>query len=472
MLAAMTPDSLQDSPLNLLARHPRATLIATILGSSMALIDGSVVNVALPSLAHDLAASPAQLSWTINAYLLPLGALTLLGGALGDYFGRRRLFLAGLAIFTLASLLCAIAPGLAVLLAGRALQGLGAALLMPNSLAILGAAFQGQARGRAIGTWAAVGALAAVIGPLMGGWLVDNVGWRAIFLVNLPIAGVTAWLAIGFVDESLVRQPQKTLDWAGAALVTLALGLLTLALTESAARDSVANLALAAAVAGLILLAGFIRLEALRGAQAILPLVIFSTPEILGLTLVTWFLYASLGGLMVLLPYLLIEAAHYSAVSAGAALLPLPIVIGLGSRLMGQMAGRFGARIPLAAGSAIIAAGLALYARIGTGGIDYWSDIFPPTLLVAIGFGTIVAPLTTAVMASVDAARVGIASGFNSAVARIAGLVATALLGLVFARQGSVEGLEAGMRAAALVGAASAAGACLCALALIHDAPG
>ena len=448
--------------------RPGLTLAATILGSSVAFIDGSVVNVALPALAHDLGAGPSVLTWAINAYLLPLGALILLGGGLGDHFGRRRLFLAGLALFTLASVVCAVAPTFGWLLAGRGLQGLGAALLMPNSLAILGGAFTGEARGRAIGTWAAVGALAGALGPILGGWMVDAVGWRTIFLLNPPIAAAAAFLAWRFVGETKEARRAVSLDWGGAGLATAGLGLLTWSLTQASAVGGVGLAVWAAAVGGVALLAGFVGLEHRRGDRALMPLAMFGGPTFVGLTLLTFFLYGALGGLLVLLPFLLIRVEHWTAVAAGAALLPVPIVIGLGSRLMGRVTARIGGRLPLAVGAAVVGAGLALYARVGAGAVDYWTDILPPTLLVALGMGASVAPLTTTVMASVDTDHVGAASGFNSAVARIAGLVATALLGFVFARQGSVADFIGGFRIAATVGGMSAALAAACALVLIR----
>ena len=446
--------------------RPGLTLAATILGSSVAFIDGSVVNVALPALAHDLGAGPSELTWAINAYLLPLGALMLLGGALGDHFGRRRLFLAGLTLFTLASVVCAAAPTFGALLAGRGLQGLGAALLMPNSLAILGSAFTGEARGRAIGTWAAVGALAGALGPILGGWLVDVVGWRTIFLLNPPIAACAAFLAWRYVAESKEARREASLDWGGAALATAGLGLLTWALNTAAAHTG--SGVWPATVAGGTLLVGFIWLEHRRGDHAIMPLAMFGTPTFVGLTLLTFFLYGALGGLLVLLPFLLIRVEHWTAVAAGAALLPVPIVIGLGSRLMGRVTARIGGRLPLTIGAAVVGTGLALYARVGEGQIDYWTEVLPPTLLVALGMGVSVAPLTTTVMASVDTDHVGAASGFNSAVARIAGLVATALLGFVLARQGSAADFIAGFRTAAIVGGVSAALAAACGLLLIR----
>ena len=449
--------------------HPSLTLAATILGSSVAFVDGSVVNVALPALARDLSAGPSELTWAINAYLLPLGALILLGGGLGDHFGRRRLFIAGLILFTLASIVCAAAPTFGLLLAGRALQGLGAALLMPNSLAILGGVFTGEARGRAIGTWAAVGALAGALGPIIGGWLVDAAGWRAIFLLNLPIAAAALFLAWRFVAESREAHRAPSLDWGGAALATAGLGLLTWSLTQASAAAG-RNLEVWLAVGGgTALLGTFVGLEHRRGDRALMPLAMFGASTFVGLTLLTFFLYGALGGLLVLLPFLLIRIEHWTAVAAGAALLPVPIVIGLGSRLMGRVTARIGGRLPLAIGAAVVGAGLALYAKIGAGPIDYWTDILPPTLLVALGMGASVAPLTTTVMASVDTDHVGAASGFNSAVARIAGLVATALLGFVFARQGSAEDFMRGFRAASIIGGASAALAAGCALILLRS---
>jgi len=439
-----------------------------MLGSSLAFIDGSVVNVALPTLAHDLKISPANLSWAINAYLLPLGVLILLGGTLGDHFGRRRLFQLGLSTFSFASLGCALAPSLAWLLTARALQGVGAALLMPNSLAILSGSFSGEARGRAIGTWAAAGALAGALGPIIGGWLVDAVGWRAIFLLNLPLAAGSGYLTWKYVDERKESSLAAPLDAAGAGLATVALGLLTWALTLASGPTTDHSSSSLTAAAGLVLLGVFVWYEGTLGNRAIMPLAMFAAPTFVGLTLLTFFLYGSLGGLLVLLPFVLIKIEHWLAIAAGAALLPVPILIGLGSRLMGRVAARYGERLPLTIGSGLVAIGLALYVRVGTSGIDYWLDIFPPTFLVALGMGACVAPLTTSVMSSVDADHVGVASGFNSAVARIAGLMATALLGFVFARQESPDAFIAGFRAAALVGAASAALAAGSALFLIR----
>jgi EmrB/QacA subfamily drug resistance transporter len=451
--------------------HPRATLAATILGSSLAFIDGSVVNVALPALGSDLQAAPSTLPWVITAYLLPLGALIMLGGALGDHYGRRRLFLIGLATFLLASIICAAGPSLAYLLAGRWLQGLGAALLMPNSLAILGSEFNGEARGRAIGTWAAVGALAGALGPVLGGWLVDAVGWRVIFLINVPLGVGAGYLAWKYVRECTEGGNAAPLDSSGAALATVALGLLTWSLTEASNTIGTPIMPWLAAIAGTALLGTFLWHERRLADRALMPLALFAAPAFVGLTLLTFFLYGSLGGLVVLLPFFLIQIEHWSAAAAGAALLPVPVLIAAGSRLMGRVAGRYGGRLPLGVGSGLVAAGLSLYTRVGAAPVSYWWDVLPPTLLVALGMGACVAPLTTSVMASVDTRHVGIASGFNSAVARIAGLIATALLGFVFVRHGSTENFVVGFRTAALIGAGSAAAAAAFALLLLPPGP-
>lgn len=451
--------------------YPRATLAATILGSSIAFIDGSVVNVALPALAADLDAGGTGLAWTISAYLLPLGALTLLGGALGDHYGRRRVFLLGLVLFTVASVVCGLAPSLGWLLFGRAVQGVGAALLLPASLALLGSSFEGAARGTAIGSWAAVGALLSAAGPLFGGWLVDTVGWRAIFFINVPLAIAAAALAIRFVVET--RGLRRTsLDWTGGFLATLSLLMITLALTW-ASESSRSPVGIASAgIAGLLVLAIFVLTEVRKGEDALMPIALFSARRFVGLSLLTLFLYAALGGLVVLLPYFLIEFARYSAVEAGAAMLPLPLAIGFGSPLVGRLSRRFGARGLLGIGSTVVAVGLLAFLRVGTGPSDYFTMILPAVLTVSIGMMLCVAPLTTAVIEAVDRDHVGAASGLNSAIARIGGLLATAGLGMVFVRLGSVEQFLAAFHVAAICGAVlAAASAASVALLFARDAP-
>jgi EmrB/QacA subfamily drug resistance transporter len=445
--------------------HRTWTLVASILASSLAFVDGSVVNVGLPAIGKALAADSAGLQWIVNAYLLPLSALLLLGGAAGDRFGRRRLFLIGTGLFALASLLCAAAPTLALLLAGRMLQGASAAMLMPNSLAILGAAFAGEARGRAIGTWAAAGAVAGAVGPLLGGWLIGAVGWRAIFLINLPLAGAALMIAWYRVEESHEKD-KHPLDWLGVGVATAALAAITWGLTLLSARSGSAAAGTAFAAGGLFAFLLFLRIEQKRGERAIMPLGLFGTASFTGLTLLTFFLYAALGGLFVLLPFVLMELKGYSPIQAGAALLPLPAAIGLGSRFMGALAARTGPRLPLTLGPLVAAAGFALCARIDQG--SYWTTILPAVLVVALGMAGAVAPLTTAVMASVDASHVGTANGFNSAVARTGGLIATALLGAVLASRGPA--LAHAFALAAFAAAAAAAVAGLSALLLLRTA--
>ena len=449
-------------------RHPRLVLATTILASSLAFIDGSVVNVGLPAIGADLHGGAADLQWVVNAYLLPLSALLLFGGALGDRFGRRRLLVLGIALFALASAGCALAPSLPWLLASRAIQGVGAALLMPNSLAILGDAFSGEARGRAIGTWAAAGAAAGAIGPVLGGWLIDTVGWRAIFLVNLPLAAGGIVLALGFVRDAAREGPRAPLDLAGATLATFGLGALTWGLTVGAGRSGWNPAALGAVAAGAALMLAFVWVQKQRGERAMMPLAMFGGTSFVGLTLLTLLLYGALGGLFVLVPYVLIQAAGYSGTAAGAALLPLPLLIALLSPVMGALAGRIGSRGPLTAGPLVVAAGFGLATRIGPHG-EYWTTVFPAIVVIALGMAGAVAPLTTAVLASVDRRHTGSASGFNSAVARTGGLVATAMLGAVLAARGPE--LIAGFRVAAVACALASLGAAASAFALIRTGP-
>jgi len=431
--------------------HPRLTLAATILASSLAFIDGSVVNVALPSIGRSYAASAADLQWTINAYLLPLSALLLMGGAAGDHFGRRRMLIGGIAIFALASVGCAVAPGLSVLLAARALQGVGAAMLMPNSLAILGNAFSGEARGRAIGSWAATGAIASAVGPPLGGWLVQAIGWRSIFLINVPVALVAIGIASRAVEES--ASGEQPLDWAGATLATFALGALTWALTLWSSHHVADTAVWIGVIAGLGLGAGFLFVEHRRGDRAMMPLSLFGSRAFVGLTLLTFLLYGALGGLLVLLPYLLIVAGDYSPLQAGMALLPFPVVIGAASRLMGKTTQRIGPRWPLTLGPLVTALGFVLLIRAEPTG-SYWTSVLPAMLVIAVGMAGAVAPLTTAILSSVDERHTGTASGFNSAIARTGGLIATALAGAVIALSGAA--LVSAFHVAALVGAALA----------------
>lgn len=410
--------------------HPGWTIAATMLASSLAFVDGSVTNVALPAMGNDLGGDAARLPWIINAYLLPLSALLLLGGAAGDHFGRRRMLMAGITLFALASIGCALAPDLTILLASRAVQGIGAAILMPNSLGILGSSFEGEARGRAVGTWAAAGAIASAIGPPFGGWLVDVVGWRAIFYLNLPVAAAAMLVTWRYVGESEAQD--QPLDWLGALFATAALGSLTWALTLWSSRHAASAQVWGALAAGIALLLLFVWHERRRGDRAMMPLALFASRSFVGLTLLTLMLYGALGGLLVLLPYLLIVGGGYSPTQAGLALLPFSIVIGTASRLAGRLSERSGPRWPLTIGPIVTGAGFALLVRADPHA-SYWTSILPGVAVIALGMAGAVAPLTTAVLASVDDRHTGTASGFNSAIARTGGLFATALAGAVIA---------------------------------------
>jgi EmrB/QacA subfamily drug resistance transporter len=446
--------------------HPRLVLAATMLASSLAFIDGSVVNVGLPAIGRSLGARAGDLPWVIDAYLLPLSALLLFGGAAGDRFGRRRVLIIGTSLFALASCACALAPTLPVLLIGRVVEGAAAAMLMPNSLAILGDAFSGEARGRAIGAWAAVGAAAGAIGPVLGGWLIDVVGWRAIFLVNLPVALGAILLAWLYVREARDETPVP-LDRTGAVLATLGLGALTWGLTLGSGPGGWTLTAAAMMAAGFGALAAFAWVEHARGARAMMPLALFASRDFVALTLLTLLDYGAIGALLVLVPYELIVAAHYSATAAGAALLPFPLVVAVASPALGGLAGKIGSRIPLFIGSLVAAAGCLLAARIGPGG-GYWTTVLPAILVISVGMAGVAAPLTTAVLGSVDARHTGSASGLNSAAARTGGLIATALLGGVLAATGAALTVE--FRTAVLICALAAFAGALSALALTPGA--
>ena len=431
----------------------RWTLTACVLASSLSFVEGSVLSVALPAIRQSYGAGAQDVQWVVNAYLLPLSALLLLGGALGDHFGRRRLLVVGTSIFAVTSLVCALAPSLPILLAARAAQGIGAALLLPNSLALLNAAFQGERRGRAVGIWAAAGAAAAAVAPLIGGWLVDAVGWPAIFYINLPLALGAILLAIRFVGESRESGAGRT-DYAGALLATGGLGGLTYALTLWSATRHFSTAAVIALAVGLILLAAFLWAEHRRGNRAMMPLGLFKGRCFSGLNLLTFLLYASFAAAMLLIPYVLITSGGYSPVEAGLAMLPLPIVMTSISPFMGGLAARIGPRIPLTIGPLVVAGGM-LLSVLAQPVSGYWTGIFPMIVVMAAGMTIAVAPLTSSVLGSVEEQHVAMASGFNSAVARTGGLIATALLGAVLASRGPQ--LFAGFHVAMFVSAAVSA---------------
>ena len=414
--------------------HPNLVLTTCILASSLAFVDSSVTNVGLPAIGKSLNAGGADLQWVVNAYLLPLSALLLLGGAAGDRYGRKRLLVAGTALFAAASIACALSSNLTLLLAGRACQGIGAAVLMPNSLAILGDSFSGEARGRAIGIWASIGAVMAAIGPVLGGWLIDTAGWPAIFLINLPLAAGAILLALLYVTDTR-DEDRPALDIPGGVLATLGLGLLTWGLTLGTGHNGWSLLAVGGVTAGLLSMLAFAWVEKTRGERAMMPLAMFGSSSFIGLTLLTLLLYGALGALMVLVPYFLIQASGYSGVQAGSALVPAAVILALASPVMGQLAGRMGPRLPLTVGPLVVAAGFLLLWRVGAQA-NYWTALFPAVVVISTGMAGAVAPLTTAVLGAVDARHTGSASGFNSAVARAGGLIATALLGGVLGTAG------------------------------------
>jgi EmrB/QacA subfamily drug resistance transporter len=406
------------------------TLVATIVGSSMALLDGSVVNVALPAIQQALHADAAATQWIVNAYLLLLGALVLIGGSAADLYGRRRIFVLGVAIFIAGSIACGISPNIVVLIVSRAVQGLGAALLTPASLAMLGATFSEHERSKAIGIWAGAGALMMAAGPLLGGWLVDHVSWRAIFLLNIPFAIVAISLALRFGCES--NDPYaKQLDWSGAAAVALGLAAMTWGLNAIPASGFRDKTVLAALGVGAALLTSFIVVEARLRERAMMPLSLYRSRNFSATNALTLLLYFALGGSLYFLPFGLIRLGGYSATEAGAALLPFALIVGFGASLAGTVTDRLGPRPLLTVGPLIAAGGLAMLAFADLRQA-YWVAVFPPMVLLGVGIATTVPPLTSTVMGAAGKAHAGIASGVNNAVARVAGLFAVAALGAAF----------------------------------------
>ncbi|MEU0070751.1 MFS transporter [Streptomyces sp. NPDC006332] len=401
-------------------------LLTTVLGSSMALLDSTVVNVALPRIGRDLDADLAALQWTINAYTLTLAGLILLGGSLGDRLGRRKVFVVGVVWFAAASLLCGIAPNAGVLVAARALQGVGGALLTPGSLALIQASFHPDDRGRAVGLWSGFGGVGAAVGPFVGGWLVDGPGWRWVFLLNVPLALLCAPIAVRHVPESADSRTHGRFDVLGAVLGAAALALVTYALIEARSGTLVV---VVAAVAGLAAAVAFVNVEK-RRPDPMMPLDIFASRQFTAVNLVTLCVYAAFGGFFFLAALQLQVAVGYTALGAGTALLPTTALMLLLSARSGELATRIGPRIPLTVGPLLCAAGMLLMLRVGPGA-SYVTDVLPALLVLGLGMVTLVAPLTATVLGSVDTARAGLASGINNAAARAAGLIAVAALPLI-----------------------------------------
>lgn len=412
----------------------RWVLAAAVIGSGITFLDSTVVNVALPTLGAKLHASLAQLQWTVNAYTLTLAALILLGGSLGDRFGRRRLFVVGTVWFAVASLLCGLAPDPVLLITARALQGVGGALLTPGSLALIQASFAKEDRPRAIGVWSGLGGLTGALGPLLGGWLVDAVSWRWIFFINVPLAAAVVVIALSRVPESRDETAVGGFDWLGALCAAAGLAGVTYALigAAEAGADPVA-VAVAGAV-GLLGLVSFAVVEH-RSSHPMLPPSIFSERQFTAANAVTFAVYAALGGVFFFLVLDLQIQAGFSALEAGSSLLPVTVIMLLLSERSGRLAERIGPRIPMTVGPAVCAVGLLLMRRIDSS-TDYLTDVLPAVALFGLGLATTVAPLTATVLGAVEERHAGIASGVNNAVARAAGLIAVAALPLVVGLSG------------------------------------
>jgi EmrB/QacA subfamily drug resistance transporter len=402
-------------------------LAVAVLGSGIAFLDGTVVNVALPEIGRDLDASTSALQWILNGYLLTLASLILLGGSLGDRYGRRRIFVLGTGVFTVASLLCAIAPNAEMLIVARLLQGVGGALLTPGSLAMIESTFRPEDRARAIGAWSGLGGVATAIGPLLGGYLVDAVSWRAIFLINLPLGAFVIAMAARHVPETRDPGAEGPLDGRGALLAALGLAGTTYALIQ--APEGMSAAVVGAAVAGVLALAGFILAER-RSSNPMMPLSLFASRQFSAANLVTFVVYAALSGVFFLLVAFLQISLGYSAVAAGAASLPVTALMLAFSARSGALAQRIGPRIPLTVGPLVIAAGMLLMTTIDPGD-DYVTGVLPAVVVFGVGLTLVVAPVTATVLAAADARRSGIASGINNAVSRVGGLLAVAVLPLI-----------------------------------------
>ena len=405
------------------------TLVAAILGSSLAFIDGTVVNVALPAIQRELGATTSDAQWVVESYALFLASLLLVGGVLGDRFGRKRIFMFGTGLFTLASIGCSLSKTVALLIAARAAQGVGAALLVPGSLALISATFPQSERGAAIGTWSAFTGITAAIGPVIGGFLIDHFSWTWAFLINAPIGAVLLAICVAKVPESKGKMQAGSIDVLGAGLATIGLAGLVFAFIESPMRGWTATPIWLATVVGVLALLLFVRVE-MRVASPMLPLRLFCERNFAGANMLTLLLYAALGGSLFFLPLNLIQVQGYSATAAGAALLPFIAIMFSLSRWAGGLVESLGPRLPLMVGPVIAAGGFAMLAlpSVESG---YWTAFFPAICVLGLGMSITVAPLTTTVMNAVDKELSGTASGINNAVSRVAALLAIALFGLV-----------------------------------------
>ncbi|MGA8535423.1 MAG: MFS transporter, partial [Candidatus Tumulicola sp.] len=402
---------------------------ATVLGSSLVFIDGTIVAIALPVIQTTFRATAFDAQWVVEAYTLVLGALMLLSGALGDRYGRKRLFVMGVVVFAAGSILCGLAPTMGALIAARVLQGAGGTMLAPASLALIGASFTGEARGRAIGTWSGLTAVAGAIGPVAGGTIVDHLGWRWVFFINVPVVAAVLAIALRHVRESRDESASGSLDWAGSALITLGLGAVVYAFVVSGLQGWDLQTA-GALAAGALTLGVFVAFER-RIPNPILPLEMFADRAFAGINAMTFLLYGALGGLFFFLPFVMILVDGYSATFTGLAMLPFLALIVILSRYAGALVYRLGRRTMLVAGPSIAALGFVAFTLLPN--LHYWSGVFPSILLVGVGMGLTVAPLVATLIDSVAEQHVGLASGINNAVSRIAGLLAIAVLGAILA---------------------------------------
>jgi EmrB/QacA subfamily drug resistance transporter len=448
----------------------RWVLAVAVLGSGLAFLDGTVVNVALPEIGRDLDASTSSLQWILNGYLLTLASLILLGGSLGDRYGRRRVFMLGASLFTAASLLCAIAPNAELLVVARVVQGIGGALLTPGSLAMIESGFRPGDRARAIGAWSGLGGVATALGPLLGGFLVDAVSWRAIFLINLPIGIFVVAMARRHVPETRDPTAGGPLDLRGAVLVALGLAGTTFALIEGPARGISPSIVLTGA-GGAVALVAFLRAER-RSPNPMMPLSMFSSRQFSAANAVTFVVYAALSGVFFLLVAFLQISLGYSPIAAGAASLPVTALMLSLSARSGAVAQRIGPRIPLTLGPLVIAAGMLLMTRIDPGD-GYVSSVLPAVIVFGLGLTLVVAPVTATVLAAAEARHAGIASGINNAVSRVAGLLAVAVLPLIAGLTGDSfydpAAMADGFRVAMLACAALAAAGGILAWLTISD---
>jgi EmrB/QacA subfamily drug resistance transporter len=449
----------------------RWVLAATVLGSGIAALDATVVGIALPAIARDFHASVSSTQWVVDGYTLPLAGLLLLGGALGDAFGRRKVFVIGTIWFAIASLGCGLAPSAGFLIAARAVQGAGAALLVPGSLAIIQASFAKQDRARAIGAWSGLGGVATAIGPFLGGWLISAVSWRLIFFINLPAAAAVVAISVRHVPESRVPGPRQPLDVAGATTISLALAGITYGLIAASDGNWTSPTVLGTLLPGVALLVGFCVIES-RSSHAMLPLTIFRSRQFSGANAVTFVVYGALGGALFLIPVVLQEVCGYSALEAGVALLPITVIMLALSARSAALAARIGPRLQMTTGPLVIAAGLLLLTRVNGNG-DYLTQVLPAVLVFGFGLAINVAPLTSTALSAAPVEHSGIASAVNNDVARAASLIAVAVLPPLAGITGDIyqhpAALTSGFHKAVLIAAAVAAAGGVLAAATIRN---